>query len=387
MANTQKFKTVTTNLGRNAVAIAHATGSSIKLTHMAVGDGNGQSVEPNSAMTALVHEVYRGQINDIVINSEVQGEFTAELLIPQSTGGFFIREVGLFFEDGTMFAIGNTPLTEKTELSSGAATDLLVRMIIRVLDAGTIEIFIDPAQVLATRDYVDRVLDGHEKNNKAHTAAFQDHNEDDEAHQGAIKAVNEAKAQGQIIQAANVNKATDLNTVVKQGKYYFPAGMAGANKPNFTDFILEVVQAENGKLKQFAYDTATNQVEIRTYTGSRWTDWLSLAAYGLPSLDFIEISLDWKTITENYTKYFDYIPLKDGYMTFVLHFNSIQNDCLFSIAVGKVEYLMTMNPQTGSYAASIPVKKGESVRVYYTNYHINQLGNAALYFMPLMGEE
>lgn len=173
LSNTQKFKTVTTNLGRNAVALAHASGSSIKLTHMAVGDGSGQSIEPNSAMTKLVHEVYRGQINDIVINQDVEGEFTAELLIPQSVGGFFIREVGLFFEDGTMFAIGSTPLTEKTDLSSGAATDLLVRMIIRVLDAGTIEILIDPAQVLATRSYVERVLDEHDKDENAHAEKFE----------------------------------------------------------------------------------------------------------------------------------------------------------------------------------------------------------------------
>lgn len=173
LSNTQKFKTVTTNLGRNAVAMAHATGSSIKLTHMAVGDGSGQNIEPTSAMTKLVHEVYRGQINDIVISSDVEGEFTAELLIPQSAGGFFIREVGLFFEDGTMFAIGNTPLTEKTELASGAATDLLVRMIIRVLDAGTIEIFIDPAQVLATRDYADRKVSDHDKDETAHAYLLQ----------------------------------------------------------------------------------------------------------------------------------------------------------------------------------------------------------------------
>lgn len=168
LSNSQKFKTVTTNLGRNAVAMAHATGTSIKLTHMAVGDGSGQSIEPNSAMTKLVHEVYRGQINDIVINKDVEGEFTAELLIPQIVGGFFIREVGLFFEDGTMFAIGNTPLTEKTDLQSGAATDLLVRMIIRVLDAGTIEIFIDPAQVLATREFVERMFDEHDSDPNAH---------------------------------------------------------------------------------------------------------------------------------------------------------------------------------------------------------------------------
>ena len=168
ISNSQKFKTVTTNLGRNAVAMAHATGTSIKLTHMAVGDGKGQPIEPDSTMTSLVHETYRGQINDIVINNDAEGEFTAELLIPQVVGGFFIREVGLFFEDGTMFAIGNTPLTEKTDLQSGAATDLLVRMIIRVLDAGTIEIFIDPAQVLATREFVERMLDGHDSDPNAH---------------------------------------------------------------------------------------------------------------------------------------------------------------------------------------------------------------------------
>lgn len=173
LSNTQKFKTVTTNLGRNAVALAHANGTSIKLTHMAVGDGSGQNIEPNSTMTELVNEVYRGQINDIVINKGVEGEFTTELLIPQSVGGFFIREVGLFFEDGTMFAIGSTPLTEKTELSSGAATDLLVRMIIRVLDAGTIEILIDPAQVLATRSYVERVRDDHDHDRDAHEELVQ----------------------------------------------------------------------------------------------------------------------------------------------------------------------------------------------------------------------
>lgn len=54
-------------------------------------------------------------------------------------------------DDGTLFAVGNTPLTEKPDISSGAATDLLVRLIIRVLDAATVSIEIDPAQVLATR--------------------------------------------------------------------------------------------------------------------------------------------------------------------------------------------------------------------------------------------
>ena len=276
MANTQKFKTVTTNLGRNAVAIAHATGSSIKLTHMAVGDGNGQSVEPNSAMTALVHEVYRGQINDIVINSEVQGEFTAELLIPQSTGGFFIREVGLFFEDGTMFAIGNTPLTEKTELSSGAATDLLVRMIIRVLDAGTIEIFIDPAQVLATRDYVERLLNGHETDPKAHEELFSNVQEQIENSSnlkaGDLLISSRKSVPGCFLcDSSAVGRKTYTDLFDEIGTTYGEGD--GSTTFNLPDFRGRFIQGANGDLG------SVKEAGLPNITGEWWTDAMQYCAH------------------------------------------------------------------------------------------------------------
>ena len=119
-------------------------------------------------MTKLVNERFRAQINDIVLDPATPDLFTAELFIPQAEGGWYIREVGLWMDDGTLFAVGNTPLTEKPDISSGAATDLLVRLIIRVLDAATVSIEIDPAQVLATREYVDRKLDAHNKDGGAH---------------------------------------------------------------------------------------------------------------------------------------------------------------------------------------------------------------------------
>lgn len=172
LANSQKFKTVTTNMGRNAVALAHVTGTSVKVTHIAVGDGSGNPIEPNAAMTELVHEVFRGTVNDVVILEDRPGQFTAELIIPQNTGGFFIREVGLFLEDGTLFAVGSTPLTEKPDLSSGAASDLIIRMIIRILDAGLIEILVDPAQVLVTRDLLERRLREHDENEESHKKLF-----------------------------------------------------------------------------------------------------------------------------------------------------------------------------------------------------------------------
>ena len=164
----QQFRTVTTNAGRNAVREALTQGKTVKLSHMSVGDGGGNPVTPLSTMTKLVNERFRAQINDIVLDPATPDLFTAELFIPQAEGGWYIREVGLWMDDGTLFAVGNTPLTEKPDISSGVATDLLVRLIIRVLDAATVSIEIDPAQVLATREYVDRKLDAHNKDGGAH---------------------------------------------------------------------------------------------------------------------------------------------------------------------------------------------------------------------------
>ena len=164
----QQFRTVTTNAGRNAVREALTQGKTVKLSRMSVGDGGDNPVTPLSTMTKLVNERFRAQINDIVLDPATPDLFTAELFIPQAEGGWYIREVGLWMDDGTLFAVGNTPLTEKPDISSGAATDLLVRLIIRVLDAATVSIEIDPAQVLATREYVDRKLDAHNKDGGAH---------------------------------------------------------------------------------------------------------------------------------------------------------------------------------------------------------------------------
>ena len=184
----QSYKIVTTNLGRTAVRFALAQGTSVKLTHMAVGDGGGQDVEPMSSMTGLVRETFRAQINEITFDAVHPDMFTAELFIPQSVGGFYIREVGLFMEDGTLFAVGSMPLTEKPDLSSGSASDLLIKIIVRVLDASTISISIDPAQVLATRDYVDRM------DRERIRAAVEAHNTEQAAHDYLARKTVQIKA-------------------------------------------------------------------------------------------------------------------------------------------------------------------------------------------------
>jgi phage-related tail fiber protein len=50
------YKTIHTAYGLAKVASAEATGTPIVLTHMAVGDGNGNPVTPNQGQTALVRD-------------------------------------------------------------------------------------------------------------------------------------------------------------------------------------------------------------------------------------------------------------------------------------------------------------------------------------------
>lgn len=88
------FKTIHTNYGLAELAQAEATGTPINLTHMAVGDGNGNPVTPSQSQTALVRERYRATINRVYQSPTDPLRFTAELVVPASEGGFTLREVG-----------------------------------------------------------------------------------------------------------------------------------------------------------------------------------------------------------------------------------------------------------------------------------------------------
>lgn len=52
------YKTIHTNYGLTRLAEAESTGTPINLTHMAVGDGNGNPVEPSEIQTELVREMF-----------------------------------------------------------------------------------------------------------------------------------------------------------------------------------------------------------------------------------------------------------------------------------------------------------------------------------------
>lgn len=148
------FSTIHTNYGLQLLAQAEATGTPINLTHMAVGDGNGNPVTPNASQTQLVREMFRATINRVFQNANDPLRFTAELVIPANAGGFTLREVGVFDADGSLFAVGNLPDTYKPVDTEGAYSDTVVRLDFMVSNASTITLQIDPNVVVVTQQWI-----------------------------------------------------------------------------------------------------------------------------------------------------------------------------------------------------------------------------------------
>ena len=129
------YFTILTNSGASAIADAVANGTDVKLTKMAVGDGN---IVPNSSMTSLSNETYSFDLNRLSLDPANPGYLVAEGIISSSVGGFSVSEVGVYTEDGVLFAIGSLPKTYKPLLSEGSAKDLNIKMIIEVANADTV---------------------------------------------------------------------------------------------------------------------------------------------------------------------------------------------------------------------------------------------------------
>ncbi|OTQ80516.1 hypothetical protein B6D23_01735 [Gilliamella sp. N-W3] len=154
----QTYYTILTKQGAVLLANATALGVPLKITQMAVGDGNGIIPKPDANQTNLVHEVRRAAINTLFIDKENPNQIIAEQVIPESDGGWFIHEIGLFDDEGNLIAVGNCPTTYKPKLAEGSGRTQVIRMIIVVDNVNAVALKIDPSVVLATRQYVDDLI-------------------------------------------------------------------------------------------------------------------------------------------------------------------------------------------------------------------------------------
>ncbi|EBW5411738.1 phage tail protein [Salmonella enterica subsp. enterica serovar Bonn] len=162
-----KFKTVITTAG--AAKLAAATmpgGKKINLNVMAVGDGGGKLPVPDAGQTQLVNEVWRHTLNKISQDNRYSNYIVAELVIPPEVGGFWMRELGLYDDEGTLIAVANMAESYKPELAEGSGRAQTCRMVIIVSSVESVALSIDSTMVMATQDYVDDRLAEHEKSRR-----------------------------------------------------------------------------------------------------------------------------------------------------------------------------------------------------------------------------
>ncbi|AKP32167.1 phage tail protein [Yersinia aleksiciae] len=152
---TAKYFALLTNLGAAKLANAAALGTPLQITQMAVGDGGGILPTPNPAQTQLVREKRRAALNSLSIDEANSSQIIAEQVIPETDGGWWIREVGLFDKDGILIAIANCPDTYKPRLQEGSGRTQTVRMVLIVSSTEAVTLKVDPSVVLATRKYID----------------------------------------------------------------------------------------------------------------------------------------------------------------------------------------------------------------------------------------
>ncbi|EFD1958515.1 phage tail protein, partial [Escherichia coli] len=162
-----KFKTVITTAGAAKLAAATVPGGKkVTLSAMAVGDGNGKLPVPDAGQTKLVHEVWRHALNKVSVDNKNKNYIVAELVVPPEVGGFWMRELGLYDDAGTLIAVSNMAESYKPELAEGSGRAQTCRMVIIVSNVASVELSIDASTVMATQDYVDDKIAEHEQSRR-----------------------------------------------------------------------------------------------------------------------------------------------------------------------------------------------------------------------------
>ncbi|EPT9028835.1 phage tail protein [Citrobacter freundii] len=163
----KKFKTIITTAGAEKLAAATVPGGKkVNLTAMAVGDGGGTLPEPDAGQTKLINEVWRHALNKISQDNKNKNYIVAELVIPPDVGGFWMRELGLYDDAGTLIAVANMAESYKPKLAEGSGRAQTCRMVIIVSNVDSVALSIDATTVMATQDYVDDKLAEHEQSRR-----------------------------------------------------------------------------------------------------------------------------------------------------------------------------------------------------------------------------
>ncbi|MFV7056504.1 phage tail protein [Klebsiella pneumoniae] len=151
-----KYSAVVTAAGREKMAAAAITGQPVGFAFMGVGDGGGVVPSPDPAQVSLVNERYRAALNRVVIADQSANIIRAEMIMPPQVGGFWLREAGLFDEDGVCLAVASLAPSYKPLLAEGSGRLQALNIWISVSRTADVQLLTDPTVIIATVEEVNR---------------------------------------------------------------------------------------------------------------------------------------------------------------------------------------------------------------------------------------
>ena len=155
MTDNQRYFTLLTDTGKFKIAKAAADKGEVKFSHFAIGDGGGQEVNPTPNQTALVHEVWRAQLDSVEIDPKNPAAVIINAIIPHNVGGFWMREFGLFDVDGDMLAVVKPAPYYKATSAEGQLEDVYYEFQLVIGEQAQVVVLVDPSILWATREYVE----------------------------------------------------------------------------------------------------------------------------------------------------------------------------------------------------------------------------------------
>lgn len=274
---TVKYYAILTNQGAARLANATMLGSKLNLTQMAVGDANGVLPTPDPAQTKLINQKRIAPLNLLSVDPNNQSQIIAEQIIPENEGGFWIREIGLYDDEGVLIAVANCPETYKPQLQEGSGRTQTIRMILVVSNTEAITLKIDPSVVLATRQYVDQQIEVHEQSRRHPSASLTEKGfvrlysgveSNDETVAATPKAVKIAMDNA----SARLAKDRDGSDIPNPALFVQNLGLkttvdkaASAIQPGDYGIGLAYLKTMGTKSQFFAYSTAVGYPEVPTH--------------------------------------------------------------------------------------------------------------------------
>ncbi|WP_406812462.1 phage tail protein [Histophilus somni] len=301
---TKTYYSVLTQHGEQLITKAIADKQPLKLLKMAIGDGNGQAVTPDKNATELKNKVYSSNVNQISVDPRNHQQVIFELLIPETEGGFWIREIGLFDNKDKLVAYANCPDSYKPKLDSGSGKVQIIRLILAVSSSDAVELKIDNDVIFAkTGQLQPKTINGNSQNKIDEDGHTHEITKASTSQQGIVQLTNETTSDSETL-ALTAKAGKELAKKIEE---YIPK----TQKSDLTNSSSSDTVATSKAVKT-AYDKAE---DARKLAESKQSPETTLAGYGItdfqvkPGSDDVD---NYKTDGHYYFASGQHLPDKNG---------------------------------------------------------------------------